>query len=134
MRVVVDTNVLVSGVFFGGVPGRILEAWRDGTITLVVSPAILDEYHRVGRLLAAEYPGAELEPFLALVAVRAEVVDAPNLAERLCKDPDDDKFIACALAGTAGVVISGDRQLREVSGWKGIEVMSPRAFVDRYLK
>ncbi|MBI2403438.1 MAG: PIN domain-containing protein [Gemmatimonadetes bacterium] len=38
MRVVVDTNVLMSGVFFGGVPGRILEAWRDGKLTLVVSP------------------------------------------------------------------------------------------------
>jgi putative PIN family toxin of toxin-antitoxin system len=52
VRVVLDTNVLVSGVFFGGLPGRILEAWRDGKLTLIVSPAILDEYLRVGRVLA----------------------------------------------------------------------------------
>jgi predicted nucleic acid-binding protein len=48
MKVVVDTNVLMSGVFFGGVPGRILEAWRDGKLTLVVSPPVLEEYHRAG--------------------------------------------------------------------------------------
>lgn len=134
MRVVIDTNVFVSGVFFGGVPGRILEAWRDGTLTLLVSVAILDEYYRVGRLLAARYEGVHLEPFLALVAVTAEVVDAPDLAEAVCQDPDDDKFLACALAGSASVVVSGDKGLRKASGWNGIEILTPRAFAERYLR
>ena len=133
MRVVIDTNVLVSGVFFGGVPGRILDAWRDGKLTLVVSPAILEEYERVGAVLATQYEGAELEPFLALVAVHADVVQAAPLAEGLCADPDDDMFMACALAGAATVVVSGDKALRRVSGWSGIEVLAPRAFADRYL-
>ena len=48
MRIVLDTNVFVSAAFFGGVPGRILEAWRDGRLQLVLSAAILDEYQRVG--------------------------------------------------------------------------------------
>jgi len=48
VRVVLDTNVVVSGVFFGGVPGRILSAWTAGQITMVMSPAILEEYRRVG--------------------------------------------------------------------------------------
>ena len=47
MRVVVDTNVFVSGVFFGGPPGRVLTAWRDGTIEVVVSREIIEEYVRV---------------------------------------------------------------------------------------
>ncbi len=133
MRVVLDTNALVSGVFFGGVPGRILEAWKAGVMKLVVSPAILDEYHRVGRLLAERYEGAELDPFLALVAVHAEVVDAPDLPEPVCEDPEDDKFLSCALAGAALVVVSGDKHLGRLSGWKGIEVVTPRAFVDRHV-
>ena len=133
MRVVLDTNVLVSGVFFGGVPGRILEAWKAGAITLVVSPAIIDEYHRVGRLLAERYEGAELDPFLSLLAVHAEVVDAPDLPEPVCEDPEDDKFLSCALAGAAPVVVSGDKHLRRVSGWKGIEVVAPRAFVGQHV-
>lgn len=134
MKVVIDTNVLVSGVFFGGLPGRILEAWRDSKLTLLVSPGILDEYYRMGRLLAGRYEGVEVEPVLALLAVYAEVVDARDLPEGLCQDPDDDKFMACALAGDARIVVSGDKRLRSVSGWRGIAVLSPRAFVDRHLR
>jgi putative PIN family toxin of toxin-antitoxin system len=133
VKVVLDTNVFVSGVFFGGVPGRILEAWRDGQLTLLVSVTILDEYRRVGRLLAQQYEGVELEPVLALVTVNAEVVEAPDLPEQVCGDPDDDSFLACAVAGGGAVVVSGDKALRAVSGWNGIEVLSPRGFADRYL-
>lgn len=132
MKVVVDTNVLVSGVFFGGVPGRILEAWKDEDLTLAVSPEILEEYHRVGRVLASRYDGVDLDPFLALLAVHADIIDAPEMSQRVCEDPDDDKFIAFAVACGAGVVVSGDKHLRAVSGWHGVEVMTPRAFVERY--
>lgn len=134
MRVVLDTNVFISGVFFGGVPGRILEAWRDGVLALLVSPPILGEYHRVGRLLAVRHEGVDLEPVLALVAARGEVVDAPDLPEQISPDADDDKFLACALGGDARVVVSGDKGLRSASGWRGIEVLTPREFVDLYLK
>ena len=54
MRVVVDTNVLASGLLFGGEPGHILSAWTTGAFVLVVSPSILDEYRRVGHALARE--------------------------------------------------------------------------------
>jgi uncharacterized protein len=74
-----------------------------------------------------------LEPFLALVAVYADVVATAELSEQVCVDPDDDKFLACALAGAASIVISGDSELRAVSGWRGIVVLSPRAFVQQYL-
>ena len=134
MRVVVDTNVLVSGVFFGGLPARILEAWKDEELTLVVSPAILAEYYRVGRLLSSRYEGVNLDPFLALLAVHADIVDAPKLSEEVCRDPDDDKFLACAVAGGASVVLSGDKHFRAVSGWRGVDVMTPRAFCERYFK
>ena len=113
--------------------GRILAAWRDGKLALIVSPAIVDEYHRVGRVLASRYDGADLEPFLVLVAVHAKVVDDVAAADGLCEDPHDDKFMARALAGGADVVVSGDKHLRGVSGWSAIEVISPRGFVDQHL-
>jgi putative PIN family toxin of toxin-antitoxin system len=133
VRVILDTNVFVSGVFFGGPPGRILEAWRDGRVQLVVSAEILDEYQRVGQLLAAEHPGVDLEPFLALLTVYVEVVEAPALAEQVCSDPDDDKFLACAIAAGAAAIVSGDKDLVEQSGWRGVEVLRPRRFVDEHL-
>ena len=133
MRVILDTNVLVSGVFFSGLPHRILEAWRDGKITLVASAEILEEYRRVGFALAERFPGVDIEPFLALVAVGAEIVLTPSLEEPVCEDPDDDKFIACALAGRCKVIVSGDKTLLRASGYRGIKIKSPRGFVEDHL-
>ncbi len=126
--------MFVSGVFFGGVPGRILSAWRDNAVTLVVSPEILDEYETTGQRLAADFPGVDLDPLIALVAKEGNVVNAPPLPEAVCDDPDDDMFLACAIASHAEIVVSGDRALLRASGYGGVEVLSPRTFVDRYLK
>lgn len=133
MRVVVDTNVFISGVFFGGVPGRILEAWRDGAVEFVLSAEILEEYQRVGQELASQYRGVDLEPFLALLMVGATIVEAPPLSERVSSDPDDDKFLACALAASVPVVVSGDRDLLDHTGWRGVRVLRPRQFTDEFL-
>jgi putative PIN family toxin of toxin-antitoxin system len=133
VNVVVDTNVFISGVFFGGVPGRILEAWRDGAIELVLSAEILEEYQRVGQELGSQYPGVDVEPFLALLMVGGTFVEVPPLPERVSSDPDDDKFLACALAANVPVVVSGDRDLLDHTGWRGIRVLRPRQFTDEFL-
>jgi uncharacterized protein len=133
VRVILDTNVFVSGVFFSGPPYRILEAWRDGKLQLVASQEILEEYQRVGEILAEQFPGVNLQPIIDLVTTNAEVFPNQVLPESLCEDPDDDKFIACALAGRCRVIVSGDRHLLKVSGFRGLTVMSPRRFIDGYL-
>ena len=88
MRVILDTNVVVSGVFFGGVPGRILSAWSAGKLVLVLSPAILEEYRRVGHELERMHleVGATFEPVLTLIAMHAMIVDAPPLAAPVSDD------------------------------------------------
>jgi len=127
--------VLLSGIFFGGVPGRLLTAWQDDRLALVLSPAILAEYHAAGAELAARYPAlaAPLDSILTLLAQTATIVDAPELAERVSADPDDDKFLACAIASRTPLIVSGDKHLLRVSGWSGITVVTPRQCVDRYL-
>jgi putative PIN family toxin of toxin-antitoxin system len=134
VNVVLDTNVFVSGIFFSGIPGKILEAWRDGELTLVTSPKILEEYRRVGGYLSARHEGVDLQPFLSLAATSGLVVEDIDLPDQICEDPDDDKFLACAVASGAEVVISGDKHLRRVSGWHGVEVLTPRSFHERYLQ
>ena len=133
MRIVLDTNAFVSAVFFGGVPGRILDAWRDGRVRLVLSAEIFDEYQRVGRILAAEYPGVDLEPFLALLAVEAEIVAAPALPAPVSDDADDDKFLACAVAAGVEIIVSGDRDLLIHDGWRDLRILRPRQFADEFL-
>jgi len=133
LKVVMDTNVFVSGVFFSGPPYQILNAWQSGQFELVVSQDILDEYHRVGEILAKERPRIDLNPILNFVVEHAKVYKSAKLKEPVCEDPDDDKFFACALASESKVIISGDKHLLKVSGYAGVEVLKPREFVDRYL-
>ena len=133
LKVVMDTNVFVSGVFFSGPPYQILRAWQSGEFELVVSQEILDEYRRVGKILADERPNIDLNPILTFVLEHAKVYKPAKLKEPVCEDPDDDKFFACALASGSQVIISGDKHLLKVSGYQRIEVLKPREFVDRYL-
>ena len=130
MRVVLDTNVFVSGVFFGGPPGDVLAAWRDGVIEVVVSREIIGEYVRVGERLSARFPDIDLEPALRLVAAFGTLVSAPPLPEPVCADRDDDKFLACALAAGAPYIVSGDRALLAVSPHRTVVVIRPRDFLD----
>ena len=133
MKIVLDTNVFISGVFFSGPPYQILKAWREGRISLLISDEIFEEYQRVGELLSNNFPKVDLGPFLELLAITTELVVPKRLQKPVCEDPDDDKFFACALAGKSKIIISGDKHLLKVSEYKGIKVLRPRKFVDDYL-
>lgn len=130
MKVVIDTNVFVSGVFFGGPPGEVLAAWRDKRIELVVSREIIEEYVKVGKRLSERFPGVDIEPALRLVAAFATSVSAASLPEPVCADRDDDKFLACAVAAGAECVVSGDRALLATSPYRNVAVIRPRDFMD----
>jgi len=133
VKFVLDTNVFVSGVFFSGPPFQILKAWNDGKIQLVVSAEILDEYRRVGEILAEDHPNIDLKSVLDYVIRNAEVYTAPPLPESVCDDPEDDKFLACALASGSVVIVSGDKHLHKVSGYKKVKVLKPRDFFNEFL-
>ena len=133
MRVVLDTHVFISGVFFSGPPYRILDAWRRRRLDLVVSSEILEEYRQTGLTLSEAFPGVDLGPWLELVHVRGVVVEAPPLEDQVCTDPDDDKFLACARAARVKLIVSGDKALLRASGYSGIAVLTPRRFVDQHL-
>ena len=132
MKIVLDTNVFVSGVFFSGPPYQILKAWRNQEFQIVISLEILDEYHRVGKELSAQFPEVDLDPILELFTTKAELIEAALLDEAVCDDPDDDKFFACAITGEANLIISGDKHLLKMSGYQGIEVVRPRQFIDKF--
>lgn len=133
MRVIVDTNVFISGIFFTGPPFRILQAWREGILQLVISPEILDEVQRVAEELALQFPVIDWKPIIDFVTVNAKMVPDTDLGEPVCKDPDDDKFIACALASKSNLIVSGDKHLLMMSGFKGVQILKPREFVETYI-
>ncbi len=130
MRVVLDTNVLMSGIFFGGIPGRLLIGWREKMIQFVVSDDILDEYRQVAIRLSERYPEIDISNIVDILAQQSERVEARPLSEPVSVDPDDDKFLACAFAGGVDRVVSGDSDLLSVQEFRGIPILTPRAFMD----
>ena len=133
MKVVLDTNVLMSGIYFGGIPGKILEAWGTRRFQLLVSTEILQEYLNVAERLADRYAGVEYESILGLIIQNAELVQPSDLPEPVSTDPDDDKFLACALAGDSTTIVSGDSDLLNVLGYYGIIVLTPKVFISQCL-
>jgi putative PIN family toxin of toxin-antitoxin system len=133
MKVVLDTNVLVSGILFTGPPHQILLAWSEGRFELVFTSNIHEEYRRVAAELQQQFPRVDLAAALDLVLVNAHAFPPTVLDRQVCTDPDDDKFLACAVASGACTIVSGDKHLLSVSGYRDIEVLRPRAFLERYL-
>ncbi|MBM3494751.1 MAG: putative toxin-antitoxin system toxin component, PIN family [Armatimonadetes bacterium] len=131
MKVVLDTNVVVSGTFFRGVPCEILRACAEKRFQLVLSPDVITEYREVLDRFVPGYPGTDTAIIMAGLTADAVVVDAPPLAKPLCRDPQDDKFIACAVEARADCIVSGDRDLKDLDKPAGIPVLSPRQFLTR---
>jgi len=132
LRIVLDTNVFVSGILFGGFPHKIIEAWGRGKLELVVSPAILEEYQRVAEDLAGR-KGVNIAPFIQLLAVKSTIWNPPILKQQVCSDRDDDKFIECAVFSRTTVIVTGDKALLAVDRFGGVAIITPAEFVRRYL-
>ena len=98
-----------------------------------MSPEIVDEYVRVGERLNGRYPNVDIQPIVELVVQNSKIVPSPPLPHAVCDDPDDDKFLACALASRTNIVVSGDKKLRAVSGYQGVSVLTPRQYTDGWL-
>ncbi|MBW1976134.1 MAG: putative toxin-antitoxin system toxin component, PIN family [Deltaproteobacteria bacterium] len=133
MKVVLDTNVLISGIFFSGLPSKILSHWRKGTFTTVVSQPIISEYTKVAEEISKKYPQINIYEILELFILNSEVVDTGNLKITVCEDPDDNKFLECAIAGNCDMIISGDKHLLKLHEYRGVKILKPKEFVDNYL-
>lgn len=130
MIVTVDTNVLVSGVFFGGIPGNIVTAAREGVLTLAMTPLLLSELRRV--LSRAKFgldPDA-IQLLMTDMEACATIVYLGKLHQVVARDPDDDAVVDYAVASGSLYIVSGDSHLSDMDMVEGISVVTPRRFVD----
>lgn len=128
MRVVIDTNIFVSS-FFGGKPRQIVDLWKEGRFTLCLSSAILDEYMAV--LQRTRLDRNELRELLEFFGRGWNTVFTATISPlRVVKeDPDDDKFIECAVALKAGIVVTGDKALLSVGRYQHVRIITPSVFL-----
>ena len=130
MRVCLDTNVLLSGIFWKGVPGKIVDLWVEGRFELLVSASILEEYKRILRRLGAKLGPEVAERWITKIVEKSSVVATSLQRKRWSRDPHDDQFIHCALSGRAEYLVTGDRDLLELKGPVPVRIVSPKEFLD----
>jgi putative PIN family toxin of toxin-antitoxin system len=129
IRVVVDTNVFVSGIFWKGAPMQVLDAWIGGKFKLIVTSEILLEYERVLESLGKKAKFSNYDRILELVKLNAEMANPVAFARPICRDKDDDKFLAAALGGSAQYIVTGDDDLLVLNGHQNLQIMKAKEFL-----
>lgn len=128
MRVVLDTNVLISAVVFGGNPQKVFDLALKEELILIISSFILFELRSI---LAKKFAYSkvridQVEQELKEVAV---VVEPKRTIEIIKKDPADNRILECALESKAGFIVSGDKHLLSLGKFKRIKIVSPLQFL-----
>lgn len=126
MKLVLDTSVLISGVFWKGVPGDILDALIAHKFELMVTPPILSEYHRVLETMAGAHDAALVLNWSRFIVETGTLVE-PVTSKIQCRDPNDQMFLECALGGHANLLVTGDKALLEIRQIEDVSIISPRA-------
>lgn len=129
MRLVLDTNVLVSAFTATGVCHQLYER-AVMTGLLVTSEAITDELRRILKTKFRRLTAEEVADILAAVSADAELVEPAPLPAPVSRDADDDAVLATALAGRAEIIVTGDDDLLVLKAYQGIRILSPRGFLE----
>ena len=128
-KVVVDTNVFVSATLLEGVSAVLMEKWKENKFVLLFSPDIFDEYFEVIARHKFNQEEKDIRELADLLTERGVVVEPQERLKVVKKDPDDDKFFECAVAGGADFIVSGDNHLLSLREYEGIKVLSIAQFI-----
>jgi len=134
LRTVMDTNVLVSGILWRGVPFQLLRWAEERHLRIYASLEILAEVYRV-----LHYPkfqqyidNQQASPgdLFAKIASLCTVVQVDQVVKGVCSDADDEKFLSCALAANVAVLVSGDKHLLDLKKYRSIHILTAREFYE----
>lgn len=129
IRAIIDTNVFVSGTIWKGAPHKVLGQWSSGKFKLVVTHEIVAEYEAVLSSLLNHQPEL-VSQILETIRIHVEFVQPVKLQKPVCRDPNDDMFIAAALGARVDFIVSGDKDLIVLDGVVGLKIVKPRTFLD----
>jgi putative PIN family toxin of toxin-antitoxin system len=129
MRVVLDTNVYISALMFGGPPGELLDLALLEVFDTLISPALLDELDEKLRL-KFEVSVEDVAVIRSRITNVAQLVEPDETLKVVDDDPDDDRVLECAVAGRPNCIVSGDRHLLMLRSYRGIPTIRVRQFLD----
>jgi putative PIN family toxin of toxin-antitoxin system len=131
LRVVLDTNVLISAIFFGGKPRQILEKAIRGEIRLCLSEPILEELKGVLQRSKFDYSPEMIQFILTELMSIADFVNPSETLNVVLEDSEDNRILECAVEAKVNYIISGDLHLLKLNRYRNIEVLNVAAFLER---
>ena len=129
MKVVIDTNVIISALAHGGKPFIILSMARKAEIELVFSPFLFDEIKRI--LQDKFFWTAECAERIIFRLRRIAVIVSPEKNVKILEDDPDNRVLECAAEGGAIAIITGDRAILRLKEYQGIMIMGPAEFLEK---
>ena len=131
LKIVIDTNVVISALFFGGNPQDLLQLVIGKTLDAYASPSIIEEYNEVMDRIAKKYPRKKGNFSLQCILPSFQLV-YPSQKITVCRDPDDNKFIECAIEAGCQYIISGDDDLLSLRQIDSTEIITVSDFFVRF--
>ncbi len=127
MKIVLDTNVLVSGIFWGGLPKKIIELAIEKSISLYATESIVREYFRIIDKIGKKDLSLSNEWKMLLLDL-ITIIES-NESIKICRDPYDDMFIECAVSCGASYIVSGDDDLLSLEKFNEIEIVTAKSYL-----
>ena len=131
MNIVIDTNVVVSGTFFGGAPRAVIEAVADKAVTAYATVEIVDEYNEIVDEMIRRKQGRLSSGILSPFIRNLKMIQTQSKISA-SRDPDDDKFLECAVDSRALYIVSGDKDLLVLEKYRDVEIITAAEFLKRY--
>jgi len=132
-KVVLDTNVWVSAILWGGLPAKIVSLAEEKSVEIVLSEEILREINRIlgyNRLREVyEQAGVSKDALMSIIVTIGRLVDVVTRLNVVPEDDSDNRILECALDGDAEYVVTGDRHLLRLRNFKKVKILSVREFI-----
>jgi putative PIN family toxin of toxin-antitoxin system len=138
IKVVIDTNLFVSSVIKKiGIPSLLINKWKKKEFILILSESIIKEILEVlsrPRIRTISKMTKEEIRELGVLLYEGSKVVEPRLSIKVCQDPDDNKFLECAVSEGADYIVSGDKHLLDLKEYEGIKILTPKGFLEEMEK
>lgn len=134
IKVVLDTNIIIPGLFWQGNPRKILDLAREGKIRALSSKEMVEELIKVLSYKRFSLDKEDIIYFVIDYKTYTKEVGVKEYVSEIKADPFDNIFLTCAVNGKASYIVSGDHHLLDLGEYKGIKILSARKFLLEGLK
>ena len=128
MKVVLDTNIFISGIFWKGSSNKVITNWKEGKFTLVTSLEAVSEIIKVLKDFKIKLSDEMIKEWVDLIVRNSMIVEPKEKIEAVKDDPKDNIFIETAVAGNVDYIISQDNHLLKLKEFRGIKIITPEEF------